>query len=55
MFGRLCLDEAGVDVTVQVNPPLELLPLARFRPHDHPLIPVERCYELETKWRKPSS
>jgi radical SAM superfamily enzyme YgiQ (UPF0313 family) len=85
MFGRQCLDEACVDVTVQaqgeatfaeiverlaagasldgckgcmfrqadgtvqVNPPRELLPLDRFRPHDYSLIPVERYYELKGK------
>lgn len=85
MFGRQCLDETCVDVTVQaqgeatfaeivqrlvagtslegcngcmfrrpdgrvhVNPPRELLPLDRFRPHDYSLIPVERYYELKGK------
>jgi len=85
MFGRQCLDEPCVDVTVQaqgeatfaeiverlvarqslegcegcmfrcgdgtvrVNPPRELLPLDRFRPHDYSLISVERYYELKGK------
>jgi radical SAM superfamily enzyme YgiQ (UPF0313 family) len=85
MFGRQCLDESCVDVTVQaqgeetfaeiverfvagqslegckgcmfrradgtvhVNPPRDLLPLDRFRPHDYSLIPVERYYELKGK------
>jgi radical SAM superfamily enzyme YgiQ (UPF0313 family) len=85
MFGRQCLDEPCVDVTVQaqgeatfaeicgrlavgesldgckgcmfrradgsvrVNPPRDLLPLDRFRPHDYSLIPVERYYERKGK------
>ena len=85
MFGRQCLDETCVDVTVQaqgeatfaeiverfvagdslegckgcmfrrkdgavhVNPPRDLLPLDRFRPHDYSLIPVEHYYELKGK------